>query len=207
MDEVMTLIEENKRMREQISALKRKRRPHIIQFADISHTDGLGNLLYSGRTGPNMLHDEGEIRILVNNFATTHTDASVPANMYIGMDQRCSAPPAETGLTENNTLASLSGEPSTGGYARIANSTAGTGAGGQDFVLSQPSAAYRVTTKTCTFTHNGTGGSWTGMTTIFLCDVASGTAGDLYASVPMSQSRTIAAAESISITLYLGLSE
>lgn len=178
------------------------RRKHIIQTAHLMHLSPDGKVIYEEWTDPNILHDEGEQYMLARSFATAYTGyTTTPATVYLGLDTRAS-------LAEADDLIAISGEPSTGGYARQSLSTGGTGAGGQDLVMSQVTGAYRLTSKSLTFTHNTTGASWTGLLNMFLTDASSGTSGKLYCSVALSTSRTIAnTGESLTCTIYIGLSE
>lgn len=184
-----------------------RKRSHLIQTAHVLHYDARGKVLWEDWTEPNLLTDQGEIYILARVFATgTASPYDVTAaNMYLGLSTNVPA--------ESDTLASITGEPTTGGYARIANSTAGTGAAGQDFVSGTGGAGaaayYKLTTKTCTFTHNTSGASWSSLAYMFLTNHASATTGNvLVAEVALSTTRTVAnTGESLATTLYLGLSE
>ena len=165
----------------------------------IEHRDKFGNLKWFEESEGNILHDEGEIAILSAYFATTMSGyGAPPANLYLGLDAR--ATPAEA-----NTLASLSGEPAVGGYARKALSTAGTGLSGQDFYINQPAAYYRADSKTVTWT--ATGAAYPAVTQLFLCTVLSGTAGKLICTKALSQSRTLADGDSLNASMQIGLSE
>ena len=157
----------------------------------------------------NIWHDEGELYMLSLAFATAYANYGSPtvANMYLGLDDRAA-------LAEADTLASLTNElPATPlpgvGYARIALSTAGTGAGGQDFVISQPAAAYRVTSKSCVFT---AGGAWLQVRNMFLTThataVASAAGQRLLASLALSHGPvTLALGDTVTATIYVGISE
>jgi len=157
----------------------------------------------------NIWHDEGELFMLSLAFATAYANygSPTPANMYLGLDNRAA-------LAEADTLADLVNElpatplPGTG-YARIALSTAGTGVGGQDFVISQPAAAYRVTSKSCVFT---AGGIWLEVRNMFLTThataVASGAGQRLLASLLLSHGPvTLTSGDTVTSTMYVGISE
>jgi len=157
----------------------------------------------------NIWHDEGELFLLSLAFATGYANygSPTPANLYLGLDNRAA-------LAEADTLATLVNElpatplPGTG-YARIALSTAGTGAGGQDFVISQPAAAYRVTSKSCVFT---AGGAWAEVRNMFLTThataVASASGQRLLASLALAHGAiTLALNDTVTATIYVGISE
>jgi len=171
------------------SALGLPRRASYHSVWTIRHRDARGRLVWA-QVAHNMLHDEGEKFVLEAVFPETQ---SIPAAYYIGLDNR-------TSLAEEDTLASLSGEPTGNGYSRKAVNSDAT-----DMTLSQVSGDWRVTTKTVTFTASG--GSIGPVTKAFLCNVATGSAGKLLQSNALSQSRTLASGESLDVNMYLGLSE
>lgn len=177
----------------------KRKKPHVLHIARITHIDRLGNVLWEAKDLHNILHDEGEKYILSAAFATGLSGyGAAPANLYLGIDARSS-------LAEADTLASLSGEPSGNGYARQALSTAGTGLSGQDFYINQPAAYYRADSKSVTF--SASGGDWTAVTRLFLTTASSGTSGKLIASIALSASRTIVDGDSLAASIYVGLSE
>jgi len=157
----------------------------------------------------NIWHDEGELFMLSLAFATNYADygSPTPANMYLGLDNRAA-------LAELDTLATLVNEnPATPlpgiGYARIAVSTAGTGLAGQDFVISQPVAAYRVTSKSCVFT---AGGVWLEVRNLFVTThataVASGAGQRLLASLLLNHGPvTLTSGDTVTATFHAGISE
>lgn len=180
-------------------SVRKSSRGHLIQTAHTIYTGKDGRVISDDWTDPNIFHDEGEQYLLARGLATALVGfTSTPASVYLGLDSRTT--PAEA-----DTLASLSTEPSTGGYARVAISTGGTGAAGQDFVSSAVTGAYRLTSKSCTFTNSST--TWTTLKNMFLCTVSSGTSGLLLASVALSANRDIATGESLAATIYIGLFE
>ena len=178
---------------------KKIKKVHVLHIAKISHIDKQGNILWEAKNLDNILHDEGEQALLSAYFATTMSGfGSPPASIYLGLDARGS-------VVEADTLANLSGEPTTKiGYERKALSTAGTGANGQDFYINQPAAYYRADGKTVIYT---AGEDWTAVTQLFLCTVLSGTAGKLIATVALSASRTLLSGDSLNASMYIGLSE
>ena len=157
----------------------------------------------------NVWHDEGELYLLSLAFATSYADYGSPtvANMYLGLDNRAA-------LAETDDLSDLVNEdpavPLPGvGYARIAVNTGGTGLPGQDFEISQPAAAYRVTSKSCVFT---AGGAWLEVQNLFLCTdptaLAPGFEDRLLGSLPLSHGAiTLALGDTVTATFYAGISE
>ena len=94
-------------------------------------------------------------------------EAILPANFYIGLTS------AHPGFVA--TLASLAaGEPTTGGYARIAAAR-----GTSDWTVTFINGAWRARSKLCVFTASG---DWvTVWRRVFLCDASSGTVGNAFA--------------------------
>jgi len=154
----------------------------------IRHRDRLGRIL-AEEVLENMLHDEGEQFLCQVAFSE---EQSVPANYYVGLDNRGS-------LAEADNLAALSGEPSGNGYSRQAVASDNT-----DFTVSQESGDYQALTKTVTFTASG--GSIGPVTKMFLATSSDGS-GKLIASVALSQSRTLADGESLECSMYIRFSE
>lgn len=150
----------------------------------------------------NILHDAGEQAILSAFFATAMTNfGAPPASIYLGLDKRAS-------LAEADTLATLS-EISKSGYERKAESTAGTGADGQDFYINQPAAYFRAEAKTVTWT---AGENWVdALKNIFLCtDITAAVDGDgdhLICSLALSADRTLLNGDKLEGSMYVGLSE
>jgi hypothetical protein len=163
------------------------RGPHFV--AEVVHRDCNGEPIWQ-ETIHNIFHDEGEEYLCKVAFSE---ELAVPANHYIGLDARGS-------LAEGDTLADLSGEPSGSGYARQAVATDNS-----DYTVSQSGGNWQARTKTVTFTASG--GSIGAVNNCFLCDAASGTSGDLYCSLALSQSRTLADGESLDVNMTISISE
>lgn len=166
-------------------------------------TDKFGRISWIDPWVQNILHDEGEQLILSAVLATTYSGyGATPANMYLGLDNRAT-------LAEADTLASLSGEPSAGGYARKALSTAGTGAAGQPFVLSQPGAYYIATSSNQVWTASGAayGTVKNRFLTTHLTATTSASGQRLVASLALSATRTINDGDSLTANIIVGMSE
>lgn len=165
---------------------------HVVRAASWL-VDKDGNELWRDEPVYNILHDEGEQAILSAFFDTDlATYGPPPASLYIGLDSR-------TTLAEDDTLASLTGEPTTGGYARKAVSTT-TG-----FTLAQPADFYRATSQTVSFT--AAGGNIGTVRNRFLTTVASGTGGKLICSLALSTPRTINEGDTLNTNFIIGLAE
>lgn len=118
-------------------------------------------------------------------------EQSVPANFYIGLAQDAS-------LDEADALTDISEVTGTG-YARQAVASDNT-----DLTSAATGTNDRkVTTKTVTFTASAA--DWDEANTAFLCNVASGTAGKLIASAPLSAARTLGNGETLTVSLQMTL--
>jgi hypothetical protein len=160
---------------------------HVI--AHVRHRNRDGEVIWE-ETIHNIFHDEGEEYLVKVAFSE---ELSVPATHYIGLDAR-------TTLAEADTLSSLAGEPSGNGYARQAVNTDNT-----DYTASQESGDWQAATKIVTFAASG--GSIGPVDNCFLCDAASGTTGDLYCSLALSQERTLGDGEELDVSMTIKVSE
>lgn len=175
--------------------------PHLLLPKKGLHTiwnvrcfDRDGNLKWEELDIHNVLHDEGEQAILQAFFDEQYT---VPANYYIGMDDRASLAEGDTLTTVNAT------EPSGNGYARqpVASDNV-------DFTIEQDGGDWQAVSKTVTFTASGGPIPAAGVVdNMFLCDVVSGTGGKLIASAGLSTSRTILVGDSLITDITTKLSE
>lgn len=117
---------------------------------------------------PNNVLDEGEESFLKMIVQASVADVAAGGNFYVGM----------CGLTfaESTTLATLVGEPTvTNGYARKAVTRNATDWPTVDLV----GGVRRAATGILTFTASG-GNFSVGFSRLFLCNVASGSAGKLF---------------------------
>lgn len=159
--------------------------------AIIRHRDKNKNVIWEGKIH-NIFHDEGEEYLVKTAF----TEAlAVPANHYMGLDNR-------TALAEGDVLTDVTAaEPGTAsGYARQAVATNAT-----DYTASQVGGNWQVVTSTETF--SASGGSIGPVANVFLCDQSTGKTGDLYLSLALSTSRTLADGESLDCTVTIAISE
>lgn len=139
----------------------------------------------------NVLHTQGEALILNAVFKGGNTSNSfIPTNYYLGMDNR-------TSLTETQGLSSITGEPSTNGYSRQpVSSTSG-------FTINAGAVPVKATSALISFT--ATGGNWGPVKNLFLCDVSSGTSGNLISSVFMGNDLTVTADTVVSMKFSMTL--
>ncbi len=150
----------------------------------------------------NILHDTGEQAILSAFFATAWANYGAPqANHYLGLDKRAA-------LAEADTLATLD-EIASAGYERKALISSGTGAAGQDWVITQPAAYYQAASATVTWT---AGENWSAaVKNIFLCTdsvaVVDGAGDHLICSLALSADRTLLNGDKLEGSMVIGLSE
>jgi hypothetical protein len=177
--------------------LIKKKRPHLLT-ADVKHIRN-GKVIWEAKGLKNLLHDQGEQALLSAYFATAMSGyGAPPANLYLGLDARAV-------LAEADDLTTLSNEEVGNNYSRRALSTAGTGLAGQDFYINQPAADYRADGKVLTFTASTA--PWSAKLNMFLCTVASGTAGKLISSLTLTASRTLQIGDSLTASILTGLAE
>jgi hypothetical protein len=178
--------------------LIKKKRVSVIHVPFVRHIRD-GKVIWEQRNLHNLLHDEGEQALLSAYFATAMSGyGAPPANLYLGLDARAV-------LAEADDLTTLSNEEVGNNYARQALSTGGTGLAGQDFYINQPAAYYRADGKVLTFT--ATTAPWSAKLNMFLCTVASGTAGKLISSLVLTASRTLQIGDSLQASILTGLAE
>lgn len=163
-----------------------KKHPTWVGIYEFEHRDKDGNLIDKWVV-ENALADEGEGNMLDAYLR----GQNAPTTFYLALYNDT---PVET-----DTLADLTGEPSTYGYARqeIERSAVGWP------TLALDSGDYMATSKQVTF--SASGGSWGPVTYMVLCDVASGTSGKLIAYVALSQSRTLQAGETLGCKIKIKL--
>jgi len=140
---------------------------------------------------PNALTDEGEIQMLNVYF----TNSNAPAgDFYMGLGTNgqtgTTFPPT---LADTNTLANITELTGTS-YARIQTARAIT----TGFTL----AGSTMTSVTKTFT---AGGTWAAARFVFLCDVASGTAGKLICHAALSVERLLVINDQLNVSVAISL--
>lgn len=163
----------------------------IMKIDEIIHKNNDGNILYKEENIYNILHNQGEERILSAVFIGGSANNSfIPANYYLGLDNRAT-------VSVSQTLASLSGEPYGNGYSRQpASSTTG-------FTITNDGTTCQARSNIIIFA--ATSGSWGPVINLFLTDASSGTSGNLYSTAVLSSPIILSAGETISVRFSLAL--
>jgi hypothetical protein len=158
--------------------------PRAVGFMDFRCFDVLGNLLWEEIGRPNNLADEGEYMFL----DVVLRAGTAPTNFYLRLYNDT---PVET-----DNLTSITGEPSTNGYAAqlVERNTTGWP------TLALDSGDHRAVSTTETFTASG--GSW-GPVIYCVLATTSDNSGKHVSFVALSQSRTLASGESLQVTYRL----
>ena len=167
-------------------AVKSKKNWPGIMILEYFRIHKNGKVIREEKNIPNLLHVQGEQRILGNLFG----GIAIPSTYYLGVD-------AMTSLSASDTLASLINEPSTGGYNR-------QGIASNAFTIE--TSGTTVKAKTGIITFSCTSGSWPQAKNLFLTNVGSGTSGILYSSVVLSSPFTLNSGESITLKFSMALS-
>lgn len=152
--------------------------------------DRIGNLKWEEQQIHNLLHDQGEEDILKAFFSQAYTPT---ASFFIGLEDRIT-------IAEADLLTTLTGEPIVGGYARQTVNTDAT-----DWAVTQDAGDFQAKSIIVTFTPAGA--NYPTVRNMFLCDVLSGTTGELFASVALSQSRIVLDGDSLDTDITVKLSE
>lgn len=159
-------------------------------FFQLSHVHD-GEVVWVQDWTPNALTDEGEINMLDVYFAARNLPAG---DFYMGIGTNGQSgttfPPT---LADTNTLANITEMAGTG-YARIQTARAIT----TGFTL----AGSTMTSVTKTFT---AGGTWAAGRFVFLCDVASGTAGKLICHAALSVERLLVINDQLNVSVAISL--
>lgn len=161
---------------------------HLLRILDIKHWRD-GEVVWEASDLPNTLHRTGELYALRGLFATASQDA-VPF-YYVGMDNR-------TDIAVNDTITSLSGEPTVNGYQRQAVSAAS----GFTVTLNESSGHYEAVSGVLTFTASG--GTWGPVLNLFLA-TSNGNSGLLISSVQMDGTHYVSNGESLTVRLGVRL--
>jgi len=165
-----------------MSSQKTKKKK-IVRIWRFEHRDRHGKLLWE-HEGPNALADEGERQMLEVYYRAENA----PTTFYIRLYNDT---PAET-----DGLADLTGEPSGNGYAAEEVERSSTGFP----TIETNSGDWQVVSKTVTF--EASGGS-IGPVTYAVLATTSDNTGKLVAYVALSQSRTLAAGETLDVTITI----
>jgi hypothetical protein len=163
----------------------------IMKIDEIVQTDHDGKILFKEENIYNILHSQGEERILSAVFVGGPSSNSfIPSNYYLGMDNR-------TTITANQTLANLSGEPAGNGYSRQpCSSTTG-------FSIVAVGDVYQARSNIVIFA--AITGSWGPVANLFLTDSSSGTSGNLYSTAVLSTPIILSSGGTISVRFSMAL--
>jgi hypothetical protein len=163
----------------------------IMKIDEIIQKDPDGKVIYKEENIYNILHAQGEERILSAVFLGGPTNNTyIPSSYYLGLDNRAT-------ISSDQTLASLSGEPSGNGYSRQPASSV-TG-----FSIINNGGVYQARSNVIIFA--AVVGSWGPVINLFLTDASSGTAGNLYSTAVLASPIIISAGETISVRFSLAL--
>lgn len=156
-----------------------------IGVYELTCRNAAGKVMWTDRIHNN-LTDEGEQDLL----DVYMRNAAAPATFYIRL--------YDDTPTETSTLAGLTGEPTTGGYAPIAVERSDVGWP----TLALDSGDYQVTSKKVTFQASG---GTIGPVTSCVLATSSDDTGKIITYAPLSQSRTLNDGESLDITYRVKL--
>ena len=162
--------------------------PKLMTIEEIKHYDKDGNCIWEEYDLPNIWHITGQQFVLSVAF-DTDGDFSIPSSYYAGVDARST-------LAGDDTLDSITDEPSTNGYARQAiSSTTG-------FSVSLTGGVMKAVSGLIAFAASG--GTWGPVTNMFFA-TTSDDSGTLITSVALSGSRIVAAGEILTVRVNLSL--
>jgi hypothetical protein len=158
----------------------------ILKINKLSHVRN-GKVIYSEDNIYNVLHQLGESFLLSVCFA--NDGSLLPTNYYFGLDNR-------TTISINDTITSITDEPTSGGYLRQPISS-NTG-----FTIASFSGIFRATTPTLVFTATGAG--FGPVKNLFMTTTSDNT-GYLISSAPLSNTVTLASGDTLNLTMSLQL--
>jgi hypothetical protein len=160
----------------------------LIKILEIEHVRD-GKVIWEQKNLYNVLHTLAEqffLGILFSNVAK-------PTTYYFGLDAR-------TAITADDTMESVTDEPTVNGYLRQQASS--SGAFNVQLVTVGDTSVYRAIGPIITF--QASGGSWGPVNTLFMTDKSDYT-GTLLSSVPLSQALTLNTGDSINMRMSLSL--
>lgn len=161
----------------------------IMKVLEFQHFDRHGNLIYEEKNIYNTLHRSGEQFIL----ATLFTGVAIPANYYIGLDNR-------TTIAVTDTLATVvTSEPTENGYEREPVAS-------DEFnIVTNSNNNYQANSPIVTF--RAEGGSWGPVKNIWLTTSSSGSSGYLICSGRLAGTTTVNDGELVSLRLGMALKD
>lgn len=162
--------------------------PRLMTVVSFEHFDKNKKCIYKQENIGNIWHKEGQEFVLSLAF-DTDAGFSVPANYYIGLDNRPT-------LSADDTLLDLDSEPDGAGYNRYAFSSE------DGFAIGESDGIIKAASGIATF--SATTDQFGPIANIFLATSAT-SSGILIASAPLNGSRVVLPGESISAKVELTL--
>jgi hypothetical protein len=161
----------------------------ILTITEIQHWNSKGELLWEDRNIKNLLHQDGEHFLLGAAFTGGQNSTIIPAYYYLGLDNRQS-------IAVSDTMDSLIGEPSSGGYSRQAVSSSG------DFVLNIHNGHYVANSPIVAFRSTVTG--WGPVSNLFLTTAADNS-GYLISTAVLGTPVSLAAGDNVTMRIGMRL--
>ena len=163
-----------------------------MTIVEIKHLRN-GECIWSEENIGNTWHQDGQEFVLANSFAT-NMGITVPANYYVGLDNRGSISVLDT---LQITISGVGVEPSGNGYSRQPlSSTTGFALG--------PDGSNNIVARSSILTFSAAG-NWTSVKNVFLATTTDNS-GHLISSGPLSSTRTLVAGDAITVRLTLSFS-
>lgn len=165
----------------------------FMKIEEIKHFDKNGNCIWEAYDIPNTMHLEGEEFILQLAF-DTDSDAEVPDDYYIGLDNRST-------ISVSDTLSDLDDEPgiNVNGYNRQPVSSM-TGFG----ITTDSNNNVKASSSIVTF--DAIGGTWGPVSTAFLA-TSNDNSGLLISTATLSNPRSVLAGETFSLRISVSLAQ
>jgi len=163
----------------------------LVKILEIEHVSATGDVLWSNKNLYNTFHTAGEQFVLQAVFSGGVSNTIIPYNYYFGLDNR-------TTIADGDVMSSLSGEPNSNGYTRIALSSSNV------FEVSLQGLHYRADGPIISFAASG--GAWGPVKNLFLTTKSDNT-GVLIASVPLTQTITVNTGEAVNMRMGLSLKD
>lgn len=163
----------------------------LVEIQEIWCSSPDGELLWRRENLRNILHLEGEQFILLALFTGGQENAIIPANYFLGLDNR-------SALGRNDNMSSITGEPAVNGYSRQELSSV------SGFTIETAGGNYRASTAVVTFRANG--GDWGPIRNLFLTTAPDAT-GFLISTVNLGSEFSVTAGNTVSMRMAMTLRE
>ena len=152
-----------------------------------------GIVIWEAKNMYNLLHSDGEDYILKTLFYNDGT--SPPTSYYLGLDARGT-------IAYADTMASITGEPSTNGYSRQPLNSSSTGSTG--WTITSETSLHKALSNVVSF--SASGGGYGPCPNLFLTNKSDNT-GKLISSVVLSTPATLASGDTLSLRMTLSLKD